>query len=445
MNSSTYNIKIRIPAVIHVEMLNDLKRSHPHAFERVGFLFTTSKILACGDMLVLAKKYCPVADEDYVKDSSVGARINSDAIRKSMQEIFTTKCGCFHVHLHNHSGIPSPSFTDITSLPSVAQSFSNISGNQVNGIMILSNDGFYVDVKLKDNVSFIKPSVISVVGFPMIFQYQIKDKIRRTNFYDRQSFLGENSQFLFEHVKVAIIGYGGGGSHFGQQLAYIGVKNVSVFDSDFIEDTNINRLIGGWFSDLKRGLSKIFIAKRTIKKILPSAKVICINSRWQENPEMLQTQDVVLGSVDSYAERQQLEAECRRYLIPYIDIGMDVHKIEDGLLSMAGQIILSMPFRPCMNCLGFLTEEKLGLEAKRYGATGGRPQVVWSNGVLASTAIGIFVDLLTGWTKEKDKDFYLSYDGNSGKIIDHIRLKLSATKCGHYPLSEVGNPVFTKL
>lgn len=79
----------------------------------------------------------------------------------------------------------------------------------------------------------------------------------------------------------------------------------------------------------------------------------------------------------------------------YIDIGMDVHGDERPVIG--GQIILSSPCGPCMTCMGFLTAEKLAAEAARYGSAGGRPQVVWPNGALASTAVGLAVDLVTGW------------------------------------------------
>jgi hypothetical protein len=51
-----------------------------------------------------------------------------------------------------------------------------------------------------------------------------------------------------------------------------------------------------------------------------------------------------------------------------------------------------------MRCMGFLTDAKLAEEAARYWKGGARPQVVWPNGVLASTAIGLAVDIVTGWT-----------------------------------------------
>lgn len=444
MKNKKPKIKIRIPHAIYHDMLEDLRRSHPFAFERVGFISTNSKKLKSNTIIITVTGFQSVDDHDYMEDGSVGARINSTAIRKAMQMVLDKESGCFHVHLHDHKDTPSPSLTDKKGLPGVIDSFSNVS-SEPHGIMILSDDSFYVAVKLAGVTQYIIPEVISVVGYPMKFVFPGKKFLKKNKLYDRQSFLGPYSQFFFENVTVGIIGFGGGGSHFGQQLAHLGVRNIVVFDGDKIEDTNHNRLVGGWFSDIKRGLSKTSIAKRMIKKIFPAAKVQCIDDIWQNHPELLQECDIIVSGVDTYIGRHDLEAECRRFVIPMIDIGMDVHTVEGYASHMSGQVILSMPGMPCMRCLGFITDEKLKLEAAKYGHVGGRPQVIWSNGVLASSAIGVFVDLITGWTGQKDRVVYLSYDGNLQLMSVHVRAQFAPGICLHYPLDQTGPPKFRRL
>ena len=49
--------------------------------------------------------------------------------------------------------------------------------------------------------------------------------------FDRQSFLGVNSQSIIQSTKVGIVGLGGGGSHVVQQLAHIGFLNFVIFDN----------------------------------------------------------------------------------------------------------------------------------------------------------------------------------------------------------------------
>jgi hypothetical protein len=229
-------------------------------------------------------------------------------------------------------------------------------------------------------------------------------------------------------------------------LAHIGFTRFSLFDHDTVEDTNLNRLVGATDKDAKRSKPKVAVAARLIKGVNPHAVVDEVKSRWQDAAEQLHACDILLGCVDSYAERRDIEIAARRYLIPYLDIGLDVNKNGDEPPRMAGQVILSMPGELCMSCMGFLTETKLAREAERYGVAGPRAQVVWANGLLASTAVGLAVDLITDWTRSLRKPVYLSYDSNTGTVQPHKRLEYVQNQtCSHFPLSQVGAPIFKQL
>jgi hypothetical protein len=262
----------------------------------------------------------------------------------------------------------------------------------------------------------------------------------------RQSFLGEAGQEAIGCCVVGLVGLGGGGGHIAQQLAHVGFMNYVMYDADIAEDSNLNRLVIATEADVAASTPKVEAAKRRILGVRGTARVETLRCRWQERPELLRACDLVFGCVDSFAERRELEACCRRYLIPYIDIGMDLHPAAGEPPVMGGQVILSMPGGPCMLCLGYLTEEKLGREAANYGAAGGRPQVVWPNGVLASTAVGTAVDLLTDWTRSLRGAVYLSYRGNDGTVTRHPRLThFRDGACPHYPPGQAGDPVFKNL
>jgi hypothetical protein len=84
---------------------------------------------------------------------------------------------------------------------------------------------------------------------------------------------------------------------------------------------------------------------------------------------------------------------------------------------IGGQVILSSPNGPCIRCMGFLTDEKLAAEAALYGNAGGRRQVVWHNGVLALTAVGVAVDLVTNLTQRGRTYAYLAYDGQKRRML----------------------------
>lgn len=262
--------------------------------------------------------------------------------------------------------------------------------------------------------------------------------------YSRQSFLGHASERIISSCVIGVLGLGGGGSHIVQQLAHAGVRNYVLYDPDMLEESNLNRTVIGALIDAVQGRTKLELAERVIRGLQPEANIIAVKSRWQDNPLPLRNCDIIFGCIDGFDERRQLETSARRYLIPYIDIGLDINHVKPEPPRMSGQVILSLPGGPCLSCIGFLNEHNLAKEATNYGAAGIRPQVVWANGVLASAAVAIGIDLMTGWTKTSPTFIYLQYDGNSGTLTPHVRTKyvdLDA-ECPHYFIENIGDPVF---
>lgn len=90
---------------------------------------------------------------------------------------------------------------------------------------------------------------------------------------------------------------------------------------------------------------------------------------------------------------------------------------------------------PCLRCLGLLSERELAEEAAQsggYAGFGPAPQVVWSNGVLASTAVGVAVDLLTGWNRVAAPSPRLQYLGNTG-VFHHLAGARGASVGNRHP------------
>jgi molybdopterin-synthase adenylyltransferase len=258
---------------------------------------------------------------------------------------------------------------------------------------------------------------------------------------DSQNFLGANSAEILRKTRAAVIGVGGGGSHVAQQLAHAGVGNLVLMDHDRVEYRNLNRLVGATLKDAKRRSLKVEVIKRLVAGINPRATVQAVPTKWQEEAELLRDSDVIFGCVDTFSERDQIERAARRYLVPYVDIGMDVCKVEDGF-SVGGQVALSMPGGLCLRCYGILTDERLALEAAQYGAAGQHPQVVWANGVLASAAVGVLVQMLCPWRRRPLSGILREYDGESHTVSTSNKLAyLSSKRCSHFSdLSCLGDP-----
>lgn len=256
--------------------------------------------------------------------------------------------------------------------------------------------------------------------------------------FDRQKFLGGEAQDRISEITVGIVGLGGGGSHIVQQLAHIGFQKYVIYDADTVSFSNLNRLVGATLDDARNNRKKVLVAERQILGLSPDAEVHCHQQRWQDAPDDLKVCHIAFGCVDSYGARQELEDFCRRYLVTLIDIGMDIVTGADGIPVIGGQIIVSSPGMACMRCMGFLTPEKLAQEQALYGGIGGKPQVVWSNGVLASTAVGIAVDKISSWTGSMGPYPYLLYDGNKMSVKPNRAIESLNGTCPHFPPDAVG-------
>jgi molybdopterin/thiamine biosynthesis adenylyltransferase len=266
----------------------------------------------------------------------------------------------------------------------------------------------------------------------------------KMNNHSRQSFLGDRAETEFQKQKIAIIGLCGGGSHIAQQLAHIGFSQFVICDYDHVEETNLTRMIGSRPSDASTAEKKSRVIERLIKEINPAAHVEAVTARWQEAAKLLRDCSIIFGCVDKLLARDELERFCRRFLIPYIDIGMDVHACEDGF-AISGQVAISLPNCPCLRCMGILRDDALAKEQARYGDAGGRPQVVWPNGILASTAVAQFLGLILPWSTSVKPQLLTEYDGNRQQLRESPKLRFfENTQCHHYETNmELGDPFFS--
>ncbi len=451
---------VKIPRTIFEQALLDLQRPHPFAFERVGF-FSTKCTATSSLVLVHCIDYHTIADEDYVKDDSIGARIGPNAITAAMTRSAVNRVGQIHVHAHLETpGLPGPSLIDRYELPPLARSLANANPEAAHGWMILSDSDAWSELSINHQVITEFPPPVSIVGFPTSVNrrfvppeprkkrgllFRTRNQKKSLERYSRQGFLGAKADAIIDQTVVGIIGLGGGGSHIGQQLSHLGLRRFVLCDHDRISESNLNRLVGATVRDVEKSELKTNIAERNIRNLHKNAEIINCPKKWEDCFNDLIGCDLIVGCLDSFSARRDLEGFCRRNLIPLIDVGMDVVD-ENGSYEIYGQVILSMPGKPCMHCMGFLNAEMLGLEAQKYGVAGENPQVVWSNGILCSTAVGIVVDLLTDWSKQLRDTMFISFKGSVFSLKQDSRIPFpSDHHCQHYAFTEVGDPTFISL
>jgi hypothetical protein len=248
---------------------------------------------------------------------------------------------------------------------------------------------------------------------------------------------------MLTNTAVAVVGVSGGGTPIAQQLAHLGIGTTHLIDGDIAEEHHRHRLVGISSAAVKQGWKKVRVAQRLMSRVHPEGLVHTHPCAWQEVHEVLRTCNLVFSCLDGYLARDELERYLRRFHVPLIDIGMDIAQHADGF-GIVGQAILSMPGMHCMRCFGFIRDDLLTEEAARYGEAGERAQVIWPNGALASTAVGMAMGLLLPWHAQLRVPPYLVYDGNSLQVTPSPRLKyLEGVPCPHYGLAiSTGDPMF---
>jgi hypothetical protein len=321
------SVIVKIPDVLLQGILKDLRRPHKHAYERVGFCYGKSVKTASG-WIVLISSYQAVSDENYVRTKEVGARINSKAITAAIQIAYTEQCSLFHIHLHDFGkSIPEFSYDDLRSADELIPSVQSFVANQVHGVIVLSSKRFNSLALLPGQKSLLPVAQISSIGTTIetVFPMFVATKQDKSNRYSRQEFLGTNPESVIKSLRVGVVGLSGGGSHIVQQTAHIGFEKFVLADPQCVDDdSNLNRIVGATLDDANQHTPKFDVFKRMVKALHPRAEIQGGKFKWEEVRELLLTCDIIFGCLDTIIGRRDLENFCRRYFIPYIDIGMGV-------------------------------------------------------------------------------------------------------------------------
>lgn len=160
------NVRIRLTRELYDRVRADLRRPHPFAAERVGFMFAKLGNAGTDNPLVLFTDYSALADERYINDPYSGARIDGTAIRGAMQEVLDRRQGVFHVHIHEFPGRPHFSRMDREELPQLIPSFQAVGRTLPHGLFLMSEDECVAQVWMPA-AKWPVAARTSIVGYPM--------------------------------------------------------------------------------------------------------------------------------------------------------------------------------------------------------------------------------------------------------------------------------------
>jgi proteasome lid subunit RPN8/RPN11 len=165
-------VRLKLTRHLLQKIRSDLSRPHPFAHERLGFI-SASMSSSQNDLWILAREYRPVADEDYLRDPSVGAMMGPEAIRSAHQWAMSEGVAIFHVHTHGGSEQPAFSGIDLREQAKVMPSFFQIARKCPHGALVLSDNSAFGNIWLDPGKPCEPIAAFIEVGAPLKAWYTI--------------------------------------------------------------------------------------------------------------------------------------------------------------------------------------------------------------------------------------------------------------------------------
>jgi proteasome lid subunit RPN8/RPN11 len=159
----TVKITLKIRSELLDEILTDLRRGHPFAAERVGFIIARPTRSQSG-IILFASRYVVVPDDGYAEDYSAGAVMNERTIFGAMQIGYAENVSVIHVHLHDHLGKPGFSPTDRRESAKFVPAFLGARPEYPHAAIVLSADSFVGACWLEGKKQSVPISRVVVVG-----------------------------------------------------------------------------------------------------------------------------------------------------------------------------------------------------------------------------------------------------------------------------------------
>jgi hypothetical protein len=442
------NIELRVPAHLTQRLIEAVRSAGP--YESVAFGLVSSATLRDRTLLLL-RDVIETPPDAYLDPSGHGARSSGRFTLAVLNRALAEERGVVIFHEHGFGNPVRLSTDDEASGVEQLELFARVQPDTPHGSVVVGGSTAAGIFNLSGRL--VRPSTFTLrlLGGSIDFRPNQRAMTTRANeqAFARQVLLvGGFGQGRLRSSTVAVIGLCGGGSHVVQQLAHLGVGRILGIDHDAGDETNRSRMIGLTAEDVRKRRLKVDVLDDLVNRVGLGTEYIPIRAKLP-SPEAVaavREADVIVGCIDNYHARADLQSLAWRLLIPYVDIGLVIDPKTREHPSgrdwwIAGNVYTLLPGSTCLWCTDFLTKAKLGVETGGRERSylrdgGGAAQVVSLNGVLASQGVNEVLQLLTGFAERPPESQLLKLNGTRGTLVkwkieprkgcEHCRLDLAA-------------------
>ena len=156
------------------------------------------------------------------------------------------------------------------------------------------------------------------VSLKRVEKIALNDGITPLRYKKNQTTISVKSQLELLSSHVAIIGCGGLGGHVAEILARVGIGELSLFDFDSFDETNLNRQNFATTENIKK--RKVDVLKLAISKINPSTTVNTFVMKFDPIKDFnkIEKVNVVVDGLDDPATKLNLAKICKNRNIDFV-------------------------------------------------------------------------------------------------------------------------------
>lgn len=311
------------------------------------------------------------------------------------------------VQIHSHFGFETPQFSDIDDRHEAEYArflAANYDSRLISGIFNESIDEY--QFRIWDRQGTYNEAIAfydSWFALDGVTDNEMNHSSVTGSMYARQQIFGKSLQSQLSQLKVAIVGCGGIGSVFAQQLGRLGVKNWILVDGDRLKTSNLNRMPGATHQMVKQNWYKVNYLKHLIEQIHQTNCDVRAYPYFIEQGQLeIADADLIVVATDNHRSRLITQELALKYVRPLICLETHI-ELKDNTPRMYCRVTVP-PFggQWCLMCGNIINLQQAALETASdaiANVTQGinNPAVFWLNSICASTGVGIVHGLLNGF------------------------------------------------
>ncbi len=334
--------------------------------EAAGFLFAKTSRTE-NETRFIAREFWPVKEEHVLSRSKDHISIESESYCRALQFADESNQSFCFFHSHPQGASDFSSRDNAEEPPLFKTAFIRAPRVFAHGSLVLPRNGEpFGRMWLVDGKS-VPLKRIRIIGRRFHLVDRVRDDAPIPIFFARQvRAFGEDIQRLLGRLHVGIVGCGGTGSAVFEQVVRLGVGQISIFDPQAFEKSNVNRVYGSTVDD--EGKPKVKIMQRSLAAVgLPAALRIFESSIYRKNTALrLRDCDLIFGCTDDEFGRSILNQLALRYAIPVFDLGVKIDSDGEVIRSVTGRVTTLYPGAACLFCRDRITVQRVAEESRAF-------------------------------------------------------------------------------